>query len=636
MERMLRNLMTLLLLALLAVTLPATAQPQGARETELDSADNGLLVLSYHDVRDDVREKSDADAYAVSTQNFAAHLDWLSAHGYHPISLSQLIKASRGEARLPPRPVLLTFDDGLRSVYSRVYPLLRAYNYPALVAVITDYVDMAPGRTIDYGYRPFGRDDFLTWDQLREMQASGLIELASHTDNLHHGVQSNPQGNQTPAVITRIYDPKAQRYESAQEYEKRLRDDLGRSVQRIEKELGVRPKAIVWPYAAYNQLSNDIAEQLGMPVSFDLEGRSTPVTADLHGLARLLVTSNPNVTSLAFELRRNVTLDGTRALQIDLDSVYDSDAAQQARNLDVLIERVKRIGPTHVYLQAFADPDGNNTADALYFPNRHMPMRADLFNRVAWQLKTRAGVKVYAWLPVLGFELPDLAQRAALGIQSPERDGMYRLDFTQPQARQIIKDIYEDLAINSYFEGLLFHDDGYVRDTELAQLPQEGSDGGRTQALIDFTLELRDSAQRWRPKLGTVRNLYAQPVLQPQSAAWFAQRLDLFNRAYDRTALMAMPWMEGSRRPERWLDRLVVAVRAHDPELKHTMFELQTVDWRTQTPISGERLRAQIRRLQAQGVRHFAWYPDDFIADKPSTQDARAAMSARNFPYPEK
>ncbi|WP_313179418.1 poly-beta-1,6-N-acetyl-D-glucosamine N-deacetylase PgaB [Stenotrophomonas sp.] len=631
MERMLRNLMTVLLLGMVLLALPAAAQ-----ERDLDSADNGLLVLSYHDIRDDVREKGDADAYAVSTQNFAAHLDWLSAHGYHPISLSQLIKASRGEAQLPPRPVLLTFDDGLRSVYSRVYPLLRAYNYPALVAVITDYVDMAPGRTIDYGYRPFGHDDFLTWDQLREMQSSGLIELASHTDNQHHGVQSNPQGNQTPAVITRTYDPKTQRYETAQEYETRLRDDLALSVKRIQKELGVTPKAIVWPYAAYNKLSNDIAEQLGMPVSFDLEGRSTPVTSDLHGLARLLVTNNPNVSSLAFELRRNVSLDGTRALQIDMDAVYDPDPAQLARNLDKLIDRVKKVGPTHVYLQAFADPDGNNTADALYFPNRHMPMRADLFNRVAWQLKTRAGVKVYAWLPVLGYELPDAGQRTALGIASPERDGMYRLDFTKPQARQIIKDIYEDLAINSYFEGLLFHDDAYVRDTELAQLPQEGADGGRTQALIDFTLELRDTAQRWRPKLGTVRNLYAQPVLEPQSASWFAQRLDLFNQAYDRTALMAMPWMEGSKHPERWLDRLVTAVRAHDPDLKHTMFELQTVDWRTQTPISGQRLRAQVRRLQAQGVRHFAWYPDDFIADKPSTTDARAAMSARNFPYPEK
>jgi len=77
-------------------------------------------------------------------------------------------------------------------------------------------------------------------------------------------------------------------------------------------------------------------------------------------------------------------------------------------------------------------------------------------------------------------------------------------------------------------------------------------------------------------------------------------------------------------------------VREHDPQLSQTMFELQTVDWRTQKPISGTVLRAQIRRLQAQGVRHFAWYPDDFIAGKPSTYDARAAMSARTFPYEEK
>lgn len=601
-----------------------------------DSADNGLLVLSYHDIRDDVAQEGDADSYAVSTHNFAAHLDWLSAHDYHPVSLAQLIQASQGGKPLPPHPVLLTFDDGLRSVYTKVFPLLRAYNFPALAALITDYVDMAPGRTIDYGYRRFGRDDFLTWDQLREMKASGLVEFASHTDNMHTGVTSNPQGNSTPAVITHIYDPAKQRYETAKEYQQRLRTDLARSADLIEQNLGVRPKAIVWPYAAYNQLSNDIAEQLGMPVSFDLEGRSTPVTGDLHGLARLLVTNNPDVIGLAYELRRDVTLDGIRALQIDLDAVYDPDPAQQSRNLDALIERVKFIGPTHVYLQAFADPDGNNTADAVYFPNRHMPMRADLFNRVAWQLKTRAGVKVYAWLPVLGYELPDKTERAALAIRSNEKDGMYRLDFTRPEARQIVLDLYEDLAINSYFEGLLFHDDAYVRDTELSQLPQEDQDGSRTQALIDFTLALRDRAQRWRPKLATVRNIYAQPVLQEKSAAWFAQRLDLFNRAYDHTALMAMPWMEGSKRPQHWLDALVTAVREHDPTLQRTIFELQTVDWRTKTPISGEVLRTQIRRLQAQGVHHIAWYPDDFIGNHPPLKDARAAMSARDFPYPEK
>ena len=45
----------------------------------------------------------------------------------------------------------------------------------------------------------------------------------------------------------------------------------------------------------------------------------------------------------------------------------------------------------------------DGVAEALYFPKRHLPMRADLFNRVAWQLMARAGVKVFAWMPVLAF-----------------------------------------------------------------------------------------------------------------------------------------------------------------------------------------------------------------------------------------
>lgn len=231
------RILRLILLLLLSTAPTALAQ----QATHLDAADNGLLILSYHDIRDQVAAKGDADTYAVSTQNFAAHLDWLGAHGYHPVSLSQVIDASQGRATLPPQPVLLTFDDGLRSVYDKAFPLLQAYRYPALVAVITDYMDMAPGRTIDYGYRPFGHDDFLTWAQLKQMHDSGLIEVASHTDNLHHGVLANPQGNSTPAVVTRVYSPSTRSYETETQYEQRLRADLTRSAQRIEQHLGVRP-----------------------------------------------------------------------------------------------------------------------------------------------------------------------------------------------------------------------------------------------------------------------------------------------------------------------------------------------------------------------------------------------------------
>src|SRR5690606_16790844 len=99
-----------------------------------------VLVLSYHDIRDDVAGHEDPDRYATDSQNFAAHLEWLDAHDFHPVSLAQLVEAARGGAPLPERPVLLTFDDGLRSTYTRAFPLLRAYGFPALVAVVTDWV----------------------------------------------------------------------------------------------------------------------------------------------------------------------------------------------------------------------------------------------------------------------------------------------------------------------------------------------------------------------------------------------------------------------------------------------------------------------------------------------------------------
>ena len=88
----------LIVLLLLAAMPPAFAQ----QAAHLDAIDNGLLILSYHDIRDQVAAKGDADTYAVSTQNFAAHLDWLGAHGYHPVSLSQVIDASQGGPRCRP------------------------------------------------------------------------------------------------------------------------------------------------------------------------------------------------------------------------------------------------------------------------------------------------------------------------------------------------------------------------------------------------------------------------------------------------------------------------------------------------------------------------------------------------------
>ncbi len=126
---------------------------------------------------------------------------------------------------------------------------------------------------------------------------------------------------------------------------------------------------------------------------------------------------------------------------------------------------------SHVFLQAFADPQGDGKIKALYFPNRRLPVRADLFNFVAWQLQTRAGVKVFAWMPVLSFDLdpslPRVQRRDRQTGQLREATEPYiRLSPWDPQVRQQVTDIYEDLARYASFNGILFHDDAALTDVD--------------------------------------------------------------------------------------------------------------------------------------------------------------------------
>jgi biofilm PGA synthesis lipoprotein PgaB len=620
-----------------------------------------VLVLCYHDVRDDVQgvplqtipqvgqfphvtpgiaAHLDADQYATSTRNLAANFDWLSAHGYHVISLQQLIDARNGHADLPNKAVLLTFDDGLRSSYTKVFPLLKAYHYPAVVAVVGAWVDLPADGKVDFGPRLFTHDDFVTWEQLRQMQASGLVEVASHTYDLHRGIVANPQGNEIPAVLVHAYDARTKHYETDDEYGARLHADLVHSATEIHAQLGRAPRAVMWPYGAYTEVSDAIATSLGIPISFTL---GIPLSfpnkpfgnAGLEAIPRMVLMSNPTAANLAWSIQHPFVKSDIRAVQIDLDSIYDSDPLQQEKNLGALLDRIKTLDVTQVWLQAFADPHGSNVAAEVYFPNSHLPMRADLFSRVAWQLRTRCGVEVYAWLPVLAWQLPDSSMQVRLQI--PPRPGVraetpLRLNPFLPETRSIVGDLYTDLARAAPIAGLLFNDDAILRDTDDlgAQAPPPGP--ARTQALIAFTGELKTRVQRWRPQVATARNLFVEPVLHPQSESWYAQSLPAFLSAYNEVALMAMPLLENVKVGNSWLTKLARQVGAVPSGLNRTVFELQTVDWRTGQPITTATLAGQMQLLQSKGVLHLAYYPDDIQKNHPDIAILFPAFSASDYP----
>ncbi len=654
--------------ALLAAVLLASAahaqQPLGPP----DPADGQTFrVLAFHDVRPNVRASfaTDPEESAIDETTLAGLFGWLQANGWTPVSLEQIVRARNGGPPLPPQAVLLSFDDGYASAYTRVFPLLRRFNYPAVMALVTGWMDTPAGGTVRYGLQAVPREHFITWAQAREMARSGLVEFASHSHDMHRGITGNPQGNLLPAAATHAYDPITKHYEDDTSWLRRVEADLRRSRAAIERNTGQRVRALAWPYGAWNAPAQQAAARAGLPIAFTLEDGANNAAVPLSRIRRAYATYDLEPAGYLTLLRQVADAPATRpvqrAMHVDLDYVYDPDPAQQERNLSALLDRVRAIGPRSVFLQAFADPDGDGVADSVYFPNRHLPMRADLFNRVAWQLRTRSRVQVYAWMPVMAFRLPAGHAQArnvvtAAAVTPAERSAAatryLRLSPFDPAARQVVDDIYDDLGRHASFAGVIFHDDAMLAEDEdaspaaLAAYRAAGFTGDvpalradaaaaqrwsafKTRQLTDFTLSLAARLRTWQPTLLTARNLYARPVLEPASTRWLAQDYEEALAAYDYTAVMAMPSMEQVANPQEWLASLARRAAATPLGLERTVFELQARDWRSGKPVADAEITRQVALLRRFGVRHFAYYPDDFHANQPSLATARAAFSVR-------
>ena len=162
----------------------------------------------------------------------------------------------------------------------------------------------------------------------------------------------------------------------------------------------------------------------------------------------------------------------------------------------------------------------------------------------------------------------------------------------------------------------------------------------KSRHLVDFTAALAERARAVRgPRIKTARNLYAEPLLNPASEAWFAQNPDDFLDAYDWTAPMAMPYMEKCRRARNWPGWTASSTRW--PGAGRTRWTGPCSSCRPSTgapapageptPVDTATLAGWMQRLQ-RGARSFGYYPDDFSQDQPRLQGIRPAISEAWFP----
>ncbi|AXK38629.1 poly-beta-1,6-N-acetyl-D-glucosamine N-deacetylase PgaB [Crenobacter cavernae] len=547
-----------------------------------------FIALCYHEV---VHNEGATDPFAVDTRGLVNQLEWLRARGYSFVGIDDVLADREGRRPLPDKAVLLSFDDGYRSVYKHVFPILKLYKAPAVVSLVGGWLDAPMGHTVKD--TKLAREGFLLPGEIREMQQSGLIEFASHSYELHRGITANPQGNQQPAATALGYDGRG--YESPSAQLQRIDRDLAHNSAAIERLTGRKPRVMVWPYGSYTRPLLDIARKNGMPITLTLNNGINEPDTPLAELSRVLVGADMTLTDFAEEILvrerepGGIAASWTRAMHVSLDQVYDPDPAAQEKKLGQLLDRVLAMGASAVYLRADTDRDGDGRADAVYFPNRRVAVKADLFNRVAWQLRTRAHVQVYAALPLAAFELA--------GASPSDSD------------RRAARELVEDLGVSSRFAGLVLSD-----DPARPGLAEPGA-----AALFDLAGELFAAARAYQPELKSVVTLHAGKLDDERETLRFSEAIAKALSRADYVELQPQAAVSPGR---PWMERAFAAAGSS----QKTVFALpsRAVD-------SGDLARA-VATLHLLGARHIAYGPDDVANDLPRLAVMRRAFSLRSQP----
>lgn len=226
--------------------------PQASRVT--------LPILMYHYVGE---LPPNADAIrrdlTVSTANFMSQMDYLSQQGYQTVTLNDLVAALQGSGYLPPKPVILTFDDGYKNNFQEAYPVLRARGFTGTFFIIVRYV---------------GTPAYMSWDEIAELAAAGM-DIESHT-------YSHPD-------LTTL-SPEA------------IAGEVREAERAIESHQGKRPRFFSYPAGRYSAPVIKVLKDAGYLAAVTTRYGSQHSADALFELARIRVSGSDSLGAFAQKL----------------------------------------------------------------------------------------------------------------------------------------------------------------------------------------------------------------------------------------------------------------------------------------------------------------------------------------------
>lgn len=208
-----------------------------------------LPILCYH------RVGPRTNLMVMPRETFAAQMEYLARNKYNVVRLADVPDFLSGKRPLPPKSVVITFDDGHVSAYQHAFPVLKQYGFPATYFLYTDFL---------------GAGEALNWAQIREMSNSGLIDFQSHSKTHMNLVVRQPG-------------------ESDQRYAERVHTELRAPRDLIERNLPGKVSHHAFPYGDANALVLDQLVQTGHQLGLTVNPGGNPFYSYALMLRRTMI-----------------------------------------------------------------------------------------------------------------------------------------------------------------------------------------------------------------------------------------------------------------------------------------------------------------------------------------------------------
>lgn len=215
-------------------------------------------ILCYHRFGVEV-----VDSMTIKNSAFAEQMEWLKTHGYTIISLDTAMGYLSGKVKtIPSKSVVVSVDDGHKSVYTDMAPIVKKYNIPVTLFIYPSAISNAK-----YA---------MTWEQIQELESTKLFRVESHT-------YWHPNFKKEKKKL------------SEQEYAKFVDKQLAGAKKKLEEKTGHEIKYLAWVFGIYDDGLLVDAKRAGYRSAFTIDRKHASSDDNVMALGRYMVISKHTI-----------------------------------------------------------------------------------------------------------------------------------------------------------------------------------------------------------------------------------------------------------------------------------------------------------------------------------------------------